>query len=414
MKKIFLVLLLMIFTVSMTSCKKEDKIDYIDPVVDDNNYPSNTDVNENAGNENPNSENTNINTDSNYAEPNDDITVSTTPSASTAVEETVAKVYDAVVSISASSATQSSSGSGVLFLEDNNLGLSYIVTCFHVIENCPYLNVTLLNGETYEAKLVAGYDDEDLAVLSIEKTDLTYVDFYSDSNSLKLGSQVVCIGNPLGTLPGSVSSGYLSYINRKIQIDSYNYMELLQTDVAINSGNSGGGLFNTSGALIGIVNAKYASEAIEGLGFAIPINTVKDVVLKFLSTAKYDKNNKSWDEGYYAGDWELGFSISDGYYRPNGFFGTSEHVIYISGLSQNSTSSGENMFEYEDIITEVKIDYGSLDKEDKSLTLTTASTLLNDIYTSNLQIGDSIIFTIKRDDATTTINVNLEQFIYSI
>lgn len=414
MKKIFIVLLLMIFTISMSSCRKEDEINYIDPVVDDNKYPSNTDVNENTGNENTSSENTNTSTEPSYALPNDDFTVSANPSASTAVEETVEKVYDAVVSISASSATQAGSGSGVLFLEDASLGLSYIVTCFHVIENCPYLSVTLLNGESYEAKLLAGYKDQDLAVLSIEKTGLTYVDFFTDSNTLKLGSQVVCIGNPLGTLPGSVSSGYLSYINRKIQIDTYNYMELLQTDVAINSGNSGGGLFNTSGALIGIVNAKYASEAIEGLGFAIPINTVKDVVLKFLLTAKYDKNNKAWDEGYFAGDWELGFTISDGYYRPNGYFGSAQHVIYVSDLSTNSTTSGEDLFKSQDIITEVKIDFADASAEDKSLSLASASAILTEIYSSNLKIGDSIIFTVTRDNASVAVSVVLEQYIYSI
>lgn len=408
-----LVVLTLIFVLSLSSCKKND-IKYIDPITDGNQYPNDTDVDGNDGNSNIPSTDNPTNNEPNYVSPKDDFTTSNDASISTAVEQTVDKVYDAVVSISASSATQSGSGSGVLFLEDTDLGLSYIVTCFHVIENCPYLNVTLLNGDTYEAKLVAGYSDEDLAVLSIEKTDLTYVDFYTDSNLLKLGSQVVCIGNPLGTLPGSVSSGYLSYINRKVQVDTYSYMQLLQTDVAINSGNSGGGLFNTSGALIGIVNAKYASEAIEGLGFAIPINTVKNVVSKFLATAKYDLNNKVWNEGYYEGDWELGFAISDGYYRPNGYFGSAEYVIYISGLSENQTTSGEDLFQNEDIIKGVKINYADDSKEDKVLTLTSANDVLNNIYSSNLEIGDSIVFTVSRDNTSLEVNVLLEQFIYSV
>ena len=91
---------------------------------------------------------------------------------------------------------------------------------------------------------------------------------------MRLGASVICIGNPLGTLPGSVSTGVISYPNREVQVDDYHTMELIQTDVAINSGNSGGGLFNAAGALIGIVNAKYSSSGIEGLGFAIPANQV--------------------------------------------------------------------------------------------------------------------------------------------
>ncbi len=414
MKKFILAILLMIFTISLASCGRRDEIEYIDP-VDTNQYPSNTDNNDTNSNQSSEVSGKDTSDEPDYATPNSNFTTSTNPSATTAVEETVEKVYDAVVSISASSQTQSGSGSGVLFLEDDALGLSYIVTCFHVIENCPYLSVTLLSGDTYDAKLVAGYKDQDLAVLSIEKTDLTYVDFYSDSNSLKLGSQVVCIGNPLGTLPGSVSSGYLSYINRKIQIDTYSYMELLQTDVAINSGNSGGGLFNTSGALIGIVNAKYASEAIEGLGFAIPINIVKDVVSKFLSTAKYDKNNKVWNEGYFEGDWELGFTISDGYYRPNAYFGSVQYVVYVSDLSQNQTTSGENLFKSQDIITGVKIDYADDTVTDKTLTaISSANDILSEIYSSNIKLGDSIIFTITRDNMSATVTVVLEQYIYSI
>lgn len=228
---------------------------------------------------------------------------------------------------------------------------------------------------------------------------------------LKLGSQVVCIGNPLGTLPGSISSGYLSYKNREIQVDSYRTMRLLQTDVAINSGNSGGGLFNTSGALIGIVNAKYADEDIEGLGFAIPINTVKAVIEDFISTAKYDTVNKVWDTGYVEGDWELGFTISDGRY--GGWMGS--YVIYISALSDNASASGSNIFQKEDIITGVKIDYFDDTKTDiDSVSISSASMLLKAIYSADLSLKDRIIFTITRNNSTQTVTVELIQFIYSV
>ena len=411
MKKIILPIFVIILII-LTACSNSNSVEFVDPLPSDDRYPSDT---VEPGNNTNNSATDGTNTTPDYKAPTGNIADNSNPSASTPVEETVDKVYDSVVSIAVSATTFSASGSGVLFSYDSNLGLSYIVTCFHVIEGATSMNVRLSNGNEYKASLVAGYSDQDLAVLSIEAKDLCYASFYTDSNKLKLGSQVVCIGNPLGTLPGSVSSGYLSYVNREISVDAYTKMSLLQTDVAINSGNSGGGLFNTSGALIGIVNAKYTDESIEGLGFAIPINTVREVINSFMSTAKYDVNNKVWSEGYYASDWELGFTISDGYYRPNGYFGPSTYVIYISDLSSNSTTSGEDVFKKEDFITSVKIDYKDESKQDiEALSITSASTLLSSLYSSDLAIGDSIIFTITRDNVSQNVTVTLEQYIYSI
>ncbi|MBE6137130.1 MAG: trypsin-like serine protease [Erysipelotrichaceae bacterium] len=343
-----------------------------------------------------------------YRDPDGSYETSAIPSPSTPVEETVELVYDSVVSINVTAPTFSSSGSGVLFSEDTDLGLSYIVTCFHVIENGTRITITLTDGTTYPALVVGGYRDQDLAILSIEATELTYAKLFTDSDSLKLGSQVVCIGNPLGTLPGSISSGYLSYINREIQIDTYTTMELLQTDVAINSGNSGGGLFNTSGALIGIVNAKYADEAIEGLGFAIPINTVSDVIENIFETAQYDIANKEWKEGYYEGDWELGVTISSGYY-----FG--QPVVYIYSVSSNITSVGALQLRAEDIIQAAMIDYADETMEDITISFgISSSTLLSAIYSSDIKLNDKIIFNIYRDGSSINIECEVEQFIYSI
>ena len=183
-----------------------------------------------------------------YTKTNAKVTTLDEASQKTSVEETVEKVYDSVVSIQATSVYGASAGSGVLFSYDLDLDFSYIATCFHVVEGYSNFEVTLSNGEIYPAYYVGGYEDYDLAVLSIEKTDLTYASLYSDSDNLKLGSTVVAIGNPLGTLPGSVSSGVVSYVNRVVQTSTYEYQTLIQTDVVINSGNSGGGLFNTAGA----------------------------------------------------------------------------------------------------------------------------------------------------------------------
>ncbi len=415
MKKLIIPIFILLMICSLTSCQDQGDVNFTDPtpssgVNEENTTPNNTNSSSTGGEDKE--ENTSLLTPE-YKDPNVNIEDSTSASISTPVETTVEKVYDSVVSINVVSTTFTGSGSGVLFSEDETLGLSYIITCFHVIEDCFKIEVTLTNGQTYSASVVGGYQDEDLAVLSIEETGLTYASFYTDSDQLKLGSQVVCIGNPLGTLPGSVSSGYLSFINREISVDNYETMTLLQTDVAINSGNSGGGLFNTGGALIGIVNAKYADEDIEGLGFAIPINTVRRVINSFFSTAKYDIANKQWQEGYVAGDWELGFTISDGRYS-TGVFGSVTYVSYISDVSTNLTASGASVFQEQDIITSLKIDYKDDSKIDKSVSFNQASDLLSAIYSADLSLQDSLIFTITRNNISQTITIELIQFIYTI
>lgn len=335
-------------------------------------------------------------------------------SSTTSVEETVEKVYDSVVSITASSVSQASAGSGVLFAEDLDLGLSYLVTCFHVIEDASQFEITMSDGTVYSAELVGGYEDMDLAILSIEKTDLCYASLFSDSDTLKLGSSVVAIGNPLGTLPGSVSAGVISYVNRKVQTDTYSYRTLLQTDVAINSGNSGGGLFNTSGALIGIVNAKYAQTGVEGLGFAIPSNDVIDTINSILATAKYDTMNKVWSEGYVEGDYEYGFTITLGYYSSGmGWNQSRTYVYYVSSVLSGKTYTGSEL-EESDILKEIKVDYSDSNKEDITYKVSTSEDVNEWLYSLDLSLDDTLYFTVTRSNQTKTIEVDVVQFIYSI
>ncbi|MDE7161652.1 MAG: trypsin-like peptidase domain-containing protein, partial [Anaeroplasmataceae bacterium] len=170
------------------------------------------------------------------------VTYTSTELETGSVEDTVDRIYDSVVAIDAYINNQHyGSGSGVLFGYDEKF--SYIATCHHVIDGCQSFKVILSNNEAYDGKLVGGDAESDIAVLSLEKTGLTYATWYEDTEKLRLGASVICIGNPLGTLPGSVSTGVVSYKNRVIQVDDYHAMKLIQTDVAINSGNSGGGLF---------------------------------------------------------------------------------------------------------------------------------------------------------------------------
>lgn len=170
-----------------------------------------------------------------------------------------------------------SSGTGIIYTTDG-----YVITNCHVIESAvsaknAKIYVTLSDDTEYEAKIV-GYDAlTDIAVLKVEATNLKAAKF-GDSDSIKVGEMVVAIGNPLGQeFAGTVTVGYISGVNRTVTIDTTAY-NLIQTDAAINSGNSGGPLVNISGEVIGVNTAKIASTGVEGLGFSIPINDVLPIV----------------------------------------------------------------------------------------------------------------------------------------
>ena len=174
--------------------------------------------------------------------------------------------------------TAAASGSGFILTADG-----YILTNYHVIENSNSVKVTMYDGTSYDATIV-GYDESnDIAVLKIDATGLTPV-VLGDSDELNVGDSVVAIGNPLGELTFSLTSGAVSALNREVTLSSNVTMDLIQTDCAINSGNSGGALFNLYGEVIGITNAKYSSSgssgeaSIDNIGFAIPINSVRSIV----------------------------------------------------------------------------------------------------------------------------------------
>ena len=164
-----------------------------------------------------------------------------------------------------------SAGSGFILTNDG-----YIVTNYHVVESADTVKVTLYNGDEYEAKYVGGDEEYDIAVIKIEGSDLPAVTL-GDSTALNVGDHVLAIGNPLGELTFSMSGGMVSSVNRAINVGGTPF-NMIQTDASINSGNSGGPLFNSYGEVVGIVSAKYSSSgsgaSVEGLGFAIPMNDV--------------------------------------------------------------------------------------------------------------------------------------------
>ncbi len=164
----------------------------------------------------------------------------------------------------------SGAGSGVIYTQDG-----YIITNNHVIEGAQKISVKLNDGTEYPAALVGTDPQTDVAVIKVEADDLVPA-VLGDSDTVQVGETVVAVGNPMGTLGGTVTNGIISAINRSITVQGQE-MSLMQTNAAVSPGNSGGGLFNASGELIGIVNAKSAGENAEGLGFAIPVNTARQV-----------------------------------------------------------------------------------------------------------------------------------------
>lgn len=185
--------------------------------------------------------------------------------------------------------TAAASGTGFIITEDG-----YILTNHHVIENSSSIKVALYNGETYKAEIV-GYDESnDIAVIKIDAKGLTPV-ILGSSDKLNVGDEVVAIGNPLGELTFSLTSGYVSALDREITLSSNVTMDLIQTDCAINSGNSGGPLFNMYGEVIGITNAKYSGNgssgeaSIDNIGFAIPIDNVRAIFKSIIENGYVSK-----------------------------------------------------------------------------------------------------------------------------
>ncbi len=229
-------------------------------------------------------------TTSNIYEGDRETTVIDTTRVDTSTQLTAAQVYAANVNSTVGitttlvttnfwgySTTSAASGSGFIYSDDG-----YILTNYHVVEGASAVTVTTYDGTKYDA-VIMGYDQSnDIAVLKVEAEGLVPV-ILGDSDIVNVGDTVVAIGNPLGELTFSLTSGIISALNREVTFSGGISMDLIQTDCAINSGNSGGALFNMYGEVIGITNAKYSSSSsgeasIDNIGFAIPMNSVRTIV----------------------------------------------------------------------------------------------------------------------------------------
>ena len=211
----------------------------------------------------------------------------------------------------------SGAGSGVIMSEDG-----YIMTNAHVVGGASYITVTI-DDKDYDATLIGEDVESDIAVVKIDAHGLTPA-VMGDSDTLAVGEMVLAVGNPLGELGGTVTDGIISALNRNVMVEG-NEMTLIQASASVSPGNSGGGLFNMQGELIGIVNAKSSGDNAEGLGFAIPINKASQVASDLI------------ENGYVSGRPAMGVTIVDVNSPEMAMqYGVSNLGVYIYGVEEGS------------------------------------------------------------------------------
>ena len=290
----------------------------------------------------------------------------------------VAAVRDSVVEISTTTVSNrgqltAGAGSGVIIHADG-----IVVTNNHVIAGVSNIYVRLTNGNTYEAYLRGTDEENDIAILKITPKETLTVARLGCSSALALGEDVFAIGNPLGELGGTVTEGIISSLEREVEMSDGTVMTLLQTSAAINSGNSGGGLFNMAGELIGVVNAKYSATGVEGLGFAIPVDSAIISI------------NNLLDYGYIPGVPSIGATIVDGSMQVS--FWQYVNLPYVYAVNEGSPLAvGDWIY---------KID---------STAVSTTSALKRLIRTK--KVGDTVTLTIYRNNQQQTVTVTLVEYI---
>ncbi len=217
-------------------------------------------------------------------------------------------------------------GSGVIIKEDG-----YIATNYHVVQGANKVEVTLHNGDSYVAKIIGSDPSNDIAVIKIDAKGLTTATI-GDSSTVDVGDLAVAIGNPLGQLGGTATTGIISALDRTLDVEGTT-LTLMQTDAAINGGNSGGGLFNSKGELIGIVESKASAVGVEGLAFALPINTVAPIINDFIENG----GNTQVADGIPA----VGVVISDVSEENAQYYGLESAGVYIAQVTgENAMKSG--------------------------------------------------------------------------
>ena len=273
---------------------------------------------------------------------------------------------------------ESGAGSGVIISSDG-----YILTCAHVVDGASTITVTI-GDKDYTAALVGEDTTSDIAVIKIDADGLTPATV-GNSDSLKVGQSVMAVGNPLGELGGTVTGGMISALNRSVTIQgssSVNTMSLIQMDASVSPGNSGGGLFNMNGELIGIVNAKSSSSDAEGLGFAIPINDAIKVAQELL------------ENGYVTGRPYLGITylaVTDA--QTASQLGVNAYGVYVVEVVKGGPAEKAGLQAGDRIVS---VDGTEIASKDDLGTLM-----------QKHAAGDTLSITIARDGQMQTVNVTL-------
>ena len=273
---------------------------------------------------------------------------------------------------------ESGAGSGVIISSDG-----YILTCAHVVDGASNITVTI-GDKDYTATLVGEDTTSDIAVIKIDANGLTPATV-GDSDSLKVGQNVMAVGNPLGELGGTVTGGMISALNRSVTIQgssSVNTMSLIQMDASVSPGNSGGGLFNMNGELVGIVNAKSSSSDAEGLGFAIPINDAIKVAQELL------------ENGYVTGRPYLGITylaVTDA--QTASQLGVNAYGVYVVEVVKGGPAEKAGLQAGDRIVS---VDGTEIASKDDLGTLM-----------QKHAAGDTLSITIAREGQMQTVNVTL-------
>ena len=276
------------------------------------------------------------------------------------------------------SQVESGAGSGVIISSDG-----YILTCAHVVSGASNITVSI-GDKDYPATLVGEDTTSDIAVVKVDATGLTPATV-GDSDNLKVGESVMAVGNPLGELGGTVTSGIVSALNRSVSIQgssSVNTMSLIQMDASVSPGNSGGGLFNMNGELVGIVNAKSSSSDAEGLGFAIPINDAIKVAQELL------------ENGYVTGRPYLGITylaVTDAQTAQQ--LGVNAYGVYIVDVTKGGPANQAGLKAGDRIVS---VDGSEIAAKDDLGTLM-----------QKHAAGDTLAITVARDGQMQTVNVTL-------
>ena len=301
------------------------------------------------------------------------------------VSDIVEKCKDSVVEITTESVSSGNSifgqyvsqgaGSGVIISKDG-----YIVTNNHVVSGATSLKVTTTDGTEYDASVVGKDSQTDLAVIKVDANNLQAATL-GDSDILQVGDPAIAIGNPLGELGGTVTTGIISATDRQITIDDET-MTLLQTDAAINPGNSGGGLFNADGNLIGIVNAKESSTGIEGLGFAIPITPAQDIITELMQNGSVTSRPA------------LNVSLYDYTSNNQGQYSKYEDGCYIVQIVKNGAADKAGLKQNDRILSfDSKQIQSTSDVKKKQ---------------KKHKIGDTVKMVVERDSKKVTVEITLQ------